>query len=383
MTEGAERERAGRSAEVDDDTGERGRRTSAAPAHWAAPETPEEGSVDRPDASVATGVIAADSRTRTELGRQRRWLLGGAVLGLLVLLAFVLGRTLWAEQTEGRARTEARVAEAEAAFASAVVDRAEGYRAPASIVVIEATTLRTALEDHLADTDRTMGEVVADLDASTLALELSADVVEELTLRELPPAGPLVDGEGGLAVLEASQQLRVDAAAMVEEIRTTTADARRWSEAVRKVEGALRAHEAAVAARSDEASPAAVAEGWRSELVSLAELAAAAAQARELPGLAAWAAAHERYATGTVSFIEEALQLLEEGAVEEYNTLFRETFDDDPFELRTGARAGAEAALAAPPVTDAAALVQRAQVVTDDVDATETAVVTAFGADRP
>lgn len=334
-------------------------------------------------ARVTTGVLAADATTRVELRRRRRWLVGGAVLGLVLVLAYLLVVTLSQEQAADDAREAARRAAAEASFARVVVDRAEEYEAPAAAVDADARALRAALEEHLAASRRSLTELTEVVQLTTASLDGTAAEVAALTARELPPLDGLVPAEDSTVVLGELAQLRVEATALVEEVTAATADSRAWSAAVARVDAALTAHATVVVDKPTGTTPAELATGWRSERPALEELEAAAAEAATIPGLARWAEAHRAYAAGTIAFVDEAVLLLEDDAVEEYNELFTATFGgEDPFGLVAEARAGAREALAAEPLPAVAALVERAGIIQEQLRAVEVDVLIRFGSGR-
>ena len=329
---------------------------------------------------ITTGVLAADATSRVELRRRRRWLVGGGVLGLVLVLAYLLGSTLAADQRRQDARDRVAQQAAEAAFAQVVVDRAEAYEAPAAAVAVDSTALRAALEEHLAASRRSIPELVEVVELTSASLDETATTVDELTARELPPLDGLVTEQDAAVVLGELAQLRIEATAMVEEIGAVTDDARGWSSAVADVDAALTAHADAVVAKPTGTSPDELAAGWRSEVAPLEQLVAAAERAAAVPGLAAWAEAHRAYAEGTLAFVDEAVALLEAGETERYNQLFVGTFgEEDPFGFVAAARAGAEEALASTPLPEVAALGEHAAIVDDQLRAVETAVITTFG----
>lgn len=328
---------------------------------------------------VTTGVIAADSTTRIELQRHQRWLLGGAALGLLVVLAWVIGATLSAGVAEDRARLEARVAAAEATFARAAVDEAEAYREPAQQVLVAAPLLRTTLEEHLVPTERGPRAIARSVDETTTTLLEAAAELERVAGRELPALDPLVDEDDRAAVLAALQQLRADAGALVEELRAASEEARLWSTAVLDLDAALAAHVAVVDAKPPGDDPETLASGWEAEREPLEALARQATTSAEVPGLERWATAHRTYAEGTLAFIDEAVPLLEDGDVEEYNALYSATFGGpDPFRFAEEARAGAEEALVDEPLVAVAELSARAWVVVQGLTDVERTVADRF-----
>lgn len=331
---------------------------------------------------VTTGVLAADATSRGELGRRRRWLVGGAVLGVVVVLAFVLGVTLAADIAQDRAAADAALADAEADLAMAVVVLAEGLERPALQVGIDAPVLQMALEDHLVVTDRTPDDLASTVERTSTSLAASADELDGLAAQEPPTADPLVDAEDRDAVLTDLEQLRVDAEVLVEELRAVVDAVGPWTAAVTAVDEALAAHTAVVEGRGDDTDPAALAAGWEAELEPLGTLVATAADAAAVPGLEAWATAHEQYAQDTRAFVEEAVALLETGELEEYNALFLATFGtDDPFGFQAAARTGATVALESDPIAAVVAVDERAAIVVDAVTTVERTVVDRLGDD--
>lgn len=329
---------------------------------------------------LLTGILAADATSRRGLLWQRRWLVGGAALGLVVVLVLVLGVRLSAQQAERQAREQASARAAATGFATLVVGRAEDYERPAVAVGRTATDLRTALEDHLVATDRVPGDLDREVATTIRQLEALREELATLTARELPPIDTEVDVEASRLVLVELEQLRVDAGALVEQLDDLVAGAPAWSTAVTRLDAALAAHREVVQDKPETTDPAELAAGWRGELDPLATLRARAEAAAEVPGLAEWAAAHRQYATGTTDFVEEAVALLEGGDLDEYNALYEDTFDvEDPFGFLAAARAGADTALGGPPLTTAAEVVARAELVVEQVATAERAVVTQFG----
>lgn len=328
---------------------------------------------EQDDEHVATGVIAAERRAQADLARRRRFLVGGAVLGLVIAGAVVAVTTILQQRANTEAQRASDRIEARAAFAEDVVGQAEDYEPLATAVARDAAALRTTLEGLLTETPATDDELATEATALGTDLEAAADSLGELTARELPEPPELVDGDRAVLVLRELEQLRVEARALRDEVPAAVADGRRWLGAVRDVTDALAAHVAQVESEEATSDPGELVELWREERPGLLRLSVAAEAAADVEGLAPWAAAHERYATDVLAWIDEAVELLGDGEIDAYNDRFEELFGTgDPFDFNTAVADATDEALESPALLQLGALQQRADLVLEALMTTET-----------
>lgn len=326
------------------------------------------------DDGVTTGVLAAEHRAQSRLARRRRLLIGGAALGLVIAGAVVAVLTILQQQANNAAREAAARADARAAFAAAVVDRAEDYEPVAATVRGEAAALQASLEEQLTATERGDEELTAAADSAVGRLEAAMEALQPLTDRELPEPGELVDEERALTILRELETLRVEAGALLDEVPAALEQVATWRTAVREVSAALTAHTEQVEAEPSTSDPDQLVELWEAERPGLEALAEAADRAADVPGLEAWAAAHGAYATDLLAWIDEAVLLLGDGEIDTYNERVDELFDEDPFGFDAAVAAATDDALGSPALLQVGTLQQRAELIGEQVVVTETTV---------
>lgn len=325
--------------------------------------------------SVATGVIAAERRAQADIARRRRLLIGGAALGLVVALAALAIMTALQQQANNQAREGAQRASARAAFAEDVVLAAEDYKPIAATVDTQAGTLRDALEQHLAETERSDAELAAQASTASERLLAASEAIAALTARDVPQPPELVDADRAVEVLVALETLRAEANALSGEIEVAVRDAEQWLATVSDVNQALAAHIEQVEAEATTSDPGELISLWRDERPALLRLSVAATAADDLDGLGPWARAHADYADGVGGWIDEAVTLLDTGEIDTYNERFDEVFGvDDPFGFGAAVAAATDDALTSPSLLQLGTLQERAQLVLEAITATEVTV---------
>lgn len=352
----------------------------------AAPASGEDApAVERdPDGSVTTGILAAERRAQDEISRRRRLLVGGAVLGLVIAGAVLAVMTVLQQQANHEAEIASDRAEARAAFAEAVVDRAEDYEPPATQVEQDAGELRATLEQFLTETDATDDELAQRADALVARIEEQAATIEELTARDVPQPPELVDADRAVAVLRELETLRAEAGALEAEAPVALNDVAQWRGVVTDVNQAVADHVEQVESEEATSDPDELIALWRDERPFLLRLSAAATAADGVPGLEAWAGAHQQYAEDLLAWIEEAVGLLEDGEIETYNERFDELFDtEDPFGFNAAVAAATDDALASPALLQLGTLQERAVLVREAVDRAEITAAEQLGGDAP
>jgi hypothetical protein len=328
------------------------------------------------DGSITTGILEAERRARDDVARRRRLLVGGAVLGLVIAGAVLAVMTVLQQQANREAELASDLAEARADFAEAVVERAEDYEPPARAVEEDARALRAVLEQFLTTTETSDGELGRQVEVLLVALDADAAAVAELRARDVPEPAEVLDPTRAVIVLRELETLRAEADALADEVPLARNDVRTWLGVVRDVNEAVAAHIEQVEAEESTSDPQELIELWRAERPALLRLSAAASAADDVAGLAAWADAHEAYARDLLDWIDEAVELLQEGEIAAYNERFDELFaTDDPFGFNAAVAAATEEALASPALLQLGTLEQRAQLVLDRITSTE--VVTA------
>ncbi len=338
--------------------------------------TPRRRAETPPTDSITTGILDAERRARDDVERRRRLLVGGAALGLIIAGAVLAVMTILQQQANRDAERASDLAEANAAFAEAVVERAEDYEPPADAVQQDARALRGVLEQFLTTTATSDDELGRQVDILLAALDADAAAVAELRAREVPEPPEEIDETSAVVVLRELETLRAEAEALASEVPVASNDVRTWVGVVRDVNDAVAAHVAQVESEEATSDPQELVALWRAERPALLRLSAAASAADDVAGLAAWADAHEAYARDLLDWIDEAVGLLEDGDLTTYNERFDEVFDsDDPFDFNAAVAAATEEALASPALLQLGTLEQRAQLVLDRVTSTE--VVTA------
>lgn len=332
--------------------------------------------------SVATGILAAERAAQERIARRRRLLIGGAVLGLIIAGAVLAVMTVLQQRANTEAQLASARADARAEFARAVVGRSEDYEPPASAVAEDAGKLRATLEQFLTETAVADDELARRVDTLQLSLEDHAATLEALTTREVPDPPDLIDPEPAIAVLRELETLRAEAGALAEEIGVAERDVDRWLEAVRDVNQAVADHVRQVESEETTSNPSELVELWRDERPGLLRLSAAATAAGQVPGLEPWADAHQQYAVELTSWIEEAVELLQDGEIETYNERFDELFDtEDPLEFNAAVAAATDDALASPALLQLGTLRERATLVEEAVERTEVTVAEELDSD--
>lgn len=334
--------------------------------------------------AVTTGILDAERRARDETARRRRLLVGGAVLGLVVAGAVLAVLTVLQQRANRDAEITADRAEARAAFAAAVIDRAEDYEPPARAIQQDAAALRAVLEQFITRTVTTDEELGRQVEILLVMLDDDASEVSALRDREVAEPSELIDPNRAVAVLRELEALRAEATALADEVPRARNDVRAWLEAVRDVSQAVAAHVEQVESEEASSDPQDLIELWRAERPALLRLSSAASAADDVAGLAAWADAHEAYARALLDWIDEAVALLEAGELETYNERFEELFaTDDPFGFNAAVAAATEEALASPALLQLGTLEQRAQLVLDRVTSTEVLTAEQLDDDEP
>lgn len=344
----------------------------------AAPHLPSAAVTDQqePKSGVTAGVLDAERRARDDISRRRRLLIGGGVLGLVVALAVLAVMTVLQQRANQEAELAADRAEARAELAEAVVTRAEDYEAPATGLAEDATTLRATLGQLVTESETSDGELTERARTLLEQVGARAEVLTELTAREVPEPAELVDPDRAVEVLRELETLRAEAGALAEEAPAAATDVAAWLRAVAEVNAAVAAHVEQVESEPSTSDPAELVELWEAERPALERLATAAAVADDVEGLAAWSAAHEQYATSLLAWIDEAVTLLEDGDIDTYNERFDQLFDtDDPFGFGAAVAASTDQALASPALVALGTLEQRATIVLEAVARTEETVV--------
>ena len=338
--------------------------------------TPRRRTDEPAESSITTGILDAERRARDEVARRRRLLVGGAALGLVIAGAVLAVMTILQQQANRDAEIASDLAEARAAFAEAVVERAEDYEPPAVAVQQDAPALRVVLEQFLTTTETSDGELGRQVEILLAALEADAAAVAELRARDVPEPPEEIDETRAVIVLRELETLRAEADALAGEVPVARNDVVTWVGVVRDVNDAVTAHVEQVEAEESTSDPQELIELWRAERPALLRLSAAASAADDVAGLAAWADAHEAYARDLLDWIDEAVALLQAGELDTYNERFDELFDtEDPFGFNAAVAAATEEALASPALLQLGTLEQRAQLVLDRITSTE--VVTA------
>lgn len=340
------------------------------------PDSPAAADVEKGGAeggsSVATGILAAERKAQTDIARRRRLLIGTGVLGLVIALAVLAVMTVLQQQANREAEEAADRAEARAAFAVAVVERAEAYEPPAVSIQRDAAELRSTLGELVAATELNDAELGRRIEVLLADLDAQKVVVDELRSRAVPEPDDLVSRDRAVTVLRELETLRAEAGALVDEVPLASNDVRTWVGVVQDVNMAVAAHIEQVESEESTNDPDELIELWRAERPALLRLSAAASAADDVAGLETWAAAHAAYAQDLLAWIDEAVALLEDGDLDTYNERFDDIFaDDDPFGFNAAVAAATESALASPALLQLATLDQRAQLVLDTIDATE------------
>ena len=334
--------------------------------------------------AVTTGVLDAERRGRDEVRRRRQLLVGGALLGLLLVGAVLAVLTANQQRANRDAELAAQRAEARAAFAEAVVGRAEDYEPPATIIRRDAPELRGVLEQFLTETDISDDELGRRVAVLLASLDQQAMIVDGLRDRELPEPDPLIDPDRAVLVLRELETLRVEATALAQEVPLARSDVETWLGVVRDVNMAVAAHVAQVESEEPTSDPQELVELWRDERPALLRLSAAATAADDVAGLEEWAGAHQDYAESLLDWIDTAVTLLEAGDLATYNERFEELFGtDDPFGFNAAVAVATESALASPALLQLGTLEQRAQLVLDRIVSTEVMTAEQLGSDGP
>jgi hypothetical protein len=332
---------------------------------------------------VATGILVAERTAGAMIARRRRWLVGGGVLGLLLLLSTVGGRTLLQSQANSEAVESAERGQARAALASAVIEIAEAYELPAVMIETDAQRLRQSLEAHLAVGAREAVVVNRRREAALRSLRDSNEALQAEANVPAPVPDDLVSGTASGAVLTELATLRAEAGALGVEVEAAAVAAELWSEAVRDVQERLLAYVTVVEEQPATTDPDELITQWRSEREPLRQLGAAARRAAQVPGLQGWAQAHLDYATNASAWVAQAVVLLEAVNVDSYNDSFAAVFGvEDPFGFVAAATAGAQDALTSPALVDLATVQARAQLVLQAVTTIEQAVVRELSTDQ-
>ena len=341
---------------------------------------------DEPDVDdvVTTGVLDAERRGRDQVRRRRQLLVGGALVGLLLVGAVLAVLTANQQRANREAELAADRAEARTVFAEAVVERAEDYEPPATVIRRDAPELRGVLEQFLTETEITDEELGRRVAVLLAGLEQQATIVADLRARDVPEPAPLIDPDRAVLVLRELETLRVEATALAEEVPLATSDVETWLGVVRDVNMAVAEHVAQVESEEPTSDPQELVELWRDERPALLRLSAAATAADDVPGLEEWAAAHQDYASALLEWIDTAVTLLEAGDLATYNERFEQQFGtDDPFGFDAAVAAATGPALASPALLQLDTLEQRAQLVLDRIVSTEVVTAEQLGNDGP
>lgn len=251
-----------------------------------------------------------------------------AVAAVLVIGAGT-GAWLYVQWREERA---AEVAAANAEVRSAIADRYEAL-ADATTAGGDATAqLHLTLQEHLTVSERTDEELTTDRELQQGAMGEQGRRLQELAEEDLPEIPEMAERRELEPELEQLAEDQERARELGERFIEVAAQADGWADALLTLREQADRYVETVEGQPDTVDPDELQAQWQEELEVLEDYRAAADRAAEIPGLTAIAEAYLAYIDANAEFAEEAIELLSEEEIEEYNERLRDTYgDEDPF----------------------------------------------------
>jgi hypothetical protein len=252
-----------------------------------------------------------------------------AVVAVVALLAVGVG-TVWLLnwRAERAAEIEAANAEvrAEIALLYTQMEETAGEGGDA------AAMLHLTLQEHLTVTDRTDEELAEDRELQQQTLVATGQRLQRLASEPRPQIPEHADASAIRPELEQLEQMQARADDLGQRFVAVASAAETWTESLVNLREHADRYVETVEGQPDTSDPNRLRELWEEERDVLVEYEEAARLAAEVPGLSSLAEAYLAYVEANLEFAEEAIALLEENEIDEYNERLRETYgEEDPF----------------------------------------------------
>lgn len=228
-----------------------------------------------------------------------------------------------------------RAAEIAAANAAVRADIAERYAELAEVTGAggdAAAELHRTLQEHLTVTERSDEELADDRELHQTTLGDAGHRLQGLAEAEPPGVPEMADRDELAPELEQLADDQRRAGELGERFVTVAGATDAWAGALQGLREQADRYVETVEGQPDTVDPDELAAQWEEELEVLDDYRGAAEAAAEVTGLGAIAEAYLDYIEANVDFADEAIELLTEEEVDEYNERLRDTFaEEDPF----------------------------------------------------
>lgn len=257
----------------------------------------------------------------------RRVLLG--VIAVVAVIAVVLG--LW-QVVSWRLERAAEIRAANESVRTAIATRYEAMGSAATAGGDTAAMLHLTLQEHLTVSERSDEELATDREIQQAALAESGRELQRLAEEPPPEIPDKADRDALEEDLDDLEAVQERARGLGERFVDVAATSQRWSEALAALRTQAERYVETVEGQPDTSNPERLRELWEEERAILEEYRAAAEAVAQQPGLQPLADAYLDYIDANLEFSGEAIELLTEGRIDEYNERLRETYgEQDPF----------------------------------------------------
>lgn len=258
----------------------------------------------------------------------------GASVGLILVALLFAGALAW--WLDARAERNAAVAAANDEVRAAIAQRYDEMEVAAANGADAAASLRLTLQEHLTVSDRSDDELAADRTDEQAALRSAGDRLAMLASQPEPELPELADERALADDLDRLEELADRSVQLADRFRTVAVEAGNWADALGELRAQADRYVETVEGQPETHDPEELVQLWEEERAVLADYRRAAEAAEDVEGLRPIAEAYLDYIERNVGFVDEAVGLLQEERIEEYNRRLEDAFGgEDPFGFRS------------------------------------------------
>jgi hypothetical protein len=254
-----------------------------------------------------------------------------AVIAALAAGVIVLGVSTWLV-LDWRAQRAEEIAAANAEVRAGIAEMYGAMEEAATAASTAATELHLILQEHLTVTERTDEELAADRQAEQAELISVGQRLQELAEAPHPELPEMAERRALRDDLDALSDMQRDAEELGQILVAAAGASDMWASALQNLRAQADRYVETVEGQPDTSDPARLRELWAEEQEVLQDYREAAQLAADVPGLVELAEAYLAYVDANIEFAAEAIELLEEDEIDEYNERLRDTYgEEDPF----------------------------------------------------
>lgn len=292
----------------------------------------------------------------------------------VVALAFAALGGKWV--MDSRAEQAAAVEAANTQVRSDIAARLSSLAAASFEGAEAAASLRLTLQEHLTVSERTDEQLELDRDLQGAALTEASEELSRNADAPPPTLPDLADASALRADLDALASAQEQAGELAETFTGLVASSERWAESLVTLRTQAERYVQTVDNQPNTHDPGRLLELWGEELAVLNEYREAATKAEKVPGLEPVAEAYMTYVDANVEFAEEAIALLKEEKIDDYNRRLRETYGtEDPFDFQSAVAEATPKSLEAGVLAELAEASRNAQQLTQRTRTRERALL--------